>query len=134
VGALLLWCPTGVVALGVGCCHGGVAREDRKAKRQLARTLRQLRDAKNAEAAETYADAVRQALAEVRLIIVAPERVDLYDRIRRDQSGDEAISVITDRRSTDRRLQLECIFPTAGVVNGVATTLPPCSSRKAGHR
>jgi hypothetical protein len=39
----------------------------------------------------------------------------------------------------DLRLELpdgptKRMFPTAGVVNGVATTLNLCSSRKAGHR
>jgi hypothetical protein len=88
-----------------------MAREEQKAKRQPARTLPPLRDAKNAEATETHANAVRHALAEVRLIIVARDEVDLYDRIRRDQLGDEAVRVITDRRSTDRRLQLEVYIP-----------------------
>ena len=87
------------------------AREDQKAERQLVRTARQLRDAKNAEAAKTHADAVLPALAEVRLIIVARAGVDLYDPIRRDQLGDGAVRVITDRRSTDRRLQLEVYIP-----------------------
>ena len=88
-----------------------VAREDRKAKRKLARMLRQLRAAKNAEAAETNADVVRHALAEERLIIVARDEVDLYDHIRRDQFGGESIKVITDRRSTDRRLRMEAHIP-----------------------
>jgi hypothetical protein len=104
-GALLVWW----VLVSVAAMRG-VAREDRKAKRQLARTLRQLRDAKNAEPAETHADAVRHTLAKVRLIIVARDGVDLYDRIRRDQ-GDETVRVITDRRSTDRRHQLEVYIP-----------------------
>ena len=85
-GALLVWW----VLVSVAAMRG-VAREDQKAKRQLARTPHQLRDAKNAEAAETHADAVRDALAEVRLIIVARDGVDLYDRIRRDQLGDEGV-------------------------------------------
>jgi hypothetical protein len=105
-GALLVWW----VLVSVAAMRG-VAREDEKAKRQLARTPHQFRDAKNAEAAETHADAVRHALAEVRLIIVARDGVDLYDRIRRDQLGDETVRVITDRRSTDRRLQLEVYIP-----------------------
>jgi hypothetical protein len=105
-GALLVWW----VLVSVAAMRG-VAREDQKAKLQLARTLRQLRDARNAEVAETHADAVRHGLAEVRLIIVARERVGLYDRLRRDQLGDEAVRVITDRRSTDRRLQLEVYIP-----------------------
>ena len=78
-----------------------VAREDRKAKRKLARMLRQLRDAKTA-------DAVRHALGEGRLIIVARDEVGLYEYIRRrDQFGDETVRVIKDRRSTDRRLRME---------------------------
>ena len=105
-GALLVWW----VLVSVAAMRG-VAREDQKAKRQLARTPHQLRDAKNAEAAETHADAVRHAPVEVRLIIVARDGVDLYDRIRRDQWGDEAVRVITDRRSTDRRHQLEVYIP-----------------------
>ena len=73
--------------------------------------LRQLRDAKNAEAAETDVDAVRHALAEERLIIVARDEVGLYGYIRRDQVGDETVRVITDRRSTDRRLRMEEHIP-----------------------
>jgi len=46
-----------------------------------------------------------------RLIIVARDDADLYDRIRRDQLGDDAVRVITDRRRTDRRLQLEVYIP-----------------------
>jgi hypothetical protein len=88
-----------------------VAREERKAKRKLARMLRQLRDTTNAEAAETDADAVRHALADERLIIVARDEVALYDYIRRDQFGDETVRVITDRRSTDRRLRMEAHMP-----------------------
>jgi hypothetical protein len=87
-----------------------VAREDREAKRQLARMLRQLRDSKP-EAAETDVDAVRHALAEKRLIIVARDEVDLYDSIRRYQTGNETVTVITDRRSTDRRLRMETHIP-----------------------
>jgi membrane protein implicated in regulation of membrane protease activity len=82
-----------------------VARRDQKPKRKLARMLRQLRDAKNA-------DAVRHALAEERLIIVARDEAGLYDYIRRrDQFGDETVRVVTDRRSTDRRLRIEAHIP-----------------------
>jgi len=89
-----------------------VAREDREAKRKLARMLRQLRDAKNTEAAETDVDAVRHALDEERLIIVARAEGGLYDYIRRrDQFGDETVRVIKDRRSTDRRLRMEAHIP-----------------------
>jgi hypothetical protein len=86
-------------------------REDRKAKRKLARMLRQLRDAKNAQGAEMDVDAFRRVLAETRLIIVARDQVDLYHRIRRDQRGNEAVSVITDRRRTARRLRMEAYLP-----------------------
>ena len=88
-----------------------VSREDQKAERQLVRTRRPLRNARNAEAAETHADAVRHAVAEERLIIVARDQVPRYDRIRRGQWGDEAVRVITDRRSIDRRRQLEVYIP-----------------------
>ena len=89
-----------------------VAREDREAKQKLARMLRQLRDAKNTEAAETDVDAVRHVLDEERLIIVARGEVGLYDYIRRrDQFGDETVRVIKDRRSTDRRLRMEAHIP-----------------------
>lgn len=84
-----------------------VAREERKAKRKLARMLRLLRDAKNAEADETDADGVRHAIAEKRLIIVARDEADLYDSIRRHQFGDDIVRVITDRRGTDRRLRMK---------------------------
>ena len=75
-----------------------VAREDRKAKRQLARMLRQLRDAKEAGAAETD-------------IIVARDEVVLYDHFRRDQPGDQAVRIIRDRRSTVRRLRMKARIP-----------------------
>jgi len=89
-----------------------VAREDRKAKRKLARMLRQLRDAENAEAVETDVDAVRHALDKERLIIVARDEVGLYDYIRRrDQFGDETVRVIKDRRRADRRHGLEAHIP-----------------------
>ena len=88
-----------------------VAREDRKAKRKLARMLRQLRDAKHAEAAETDVDAVWHALAEERLIIVARDEIGLYDYIRRREFGDETVRAIKDRRSTDRRLRMEAHIP-----------------------
>lgn len=88
-----------------------VARADRKAKRKVARMLRELRDPENAEAAETDADAVRHALTEKRLIIVARDEASLYDSIRRDQLGDETVRVITDRRSTARRLRMEAHIP-----------------------
>ena len=99
-GAMLVcWIVVSVAAMRL------VARKDRKPKRRLARMLRQLRDAKNA-------DAVRHALGEGRLIIVARDEVGLYEYIRRrDQFGDETVRVITDRRSTDRRLQLEVYIP-----------------------
>jgi hypothetical protein len=103
-GALLVWW----VLVSVAAMRR-VAREDQK--RQLAGTPRPLGDATNAEAEETHADAVRHAFAEARLIIVARDAVDLYDRIRRNQLGDETVTVITDRRSTDRRLHLEVYIP-----------------------
>jgi hypothetical protein len=71
-GVLLVW--WGLVSVAA---TRGAAREDRQRKRQLARTLRQLRDPKTAEAAETHADAPRHALAEKRLIIVACDEAPL---------------------------------------------------------
>ena len=62
-------------------------REERQAQRDLARVLRQFRAAPETEAAERDADAVHPALAEERLIIVARDKVDLYDRFRGDQFG-----------------------------------------------
>jgi hypothetical protein len=87
------------------------AREEEKTEYELERAERQLRAARNAEAAETYAAAARRPLAEERLIIVTRDDVGLYDRLRRDQAGDEAVMIITDRRSTDRRRQLEVYIP-----------------------
>ena len=92
-GALLVcWVVVSVAAMR------RVAREDRKAKRQLARMLRQLRDAKEAGAAETD-------------IIVARDEVVLYDHFRRDQPGDQAVRIIRDRRSTVRRLRMKARIP-----------------------
>ena len=38
-----------------------------------------------------------------RLIVVAREEPDLFDYIRRDQFGDDNVTVIADRRRGDRR-------------------------------
>ena len=103
-GALLVWW----VLVSVAAVRW-VVREDHSTERQLAGRVRQLRDAKDAETAES--DAIRPALAEERLIIVARDEVALYDRIRRNQLGDYAVRVIADRRSTDRRLQLNVYIP-----------------------
>ena len=86
-------------------------REERQAQHNLARTLRQFRAVPETDAAETDADAVRPAPAEERLIIVARDQVDLYDRIRRDQSGHRAVAVIADRRRDDRRRNVELFIP-----------------------
>jgi hypothetical protein len=56
-----------------------------------------------------FAGLVRSTLR--RLIIVARDEVVLYDYIRRDQFGDETVRVITDRRSTDRRLRMRAHIP-----------------------
>ena len=87
-------------------------REERQ-QRNLASMLRQSRAVPETEAAEQDADAVCPALAEERLIIVARDKVDLYDRIRRDQSGHTAVAVIADRRRDDRRRKLEYSFRSA---------------------
>src|SRR6266508_2687464 len=85
-----------------------VARADRKAKRKVARMLR---EPENAVAAETDSFVVHTATTEKRLIIVARDEASLYDSIRRDQLGDETVRVITDRRSTARRLRIEAHIP-----------------------
>jgi hypothetical protein len=84
-----------------------VGREYRNAQH----TTRPLRDANNAEAVETEADAVRPAFAGLRLIIVARDKAGLYERIHKGQSGDEAVRIITDRRENDRRRQLRVYLP-----------------------
>jgi hypothetical protein len=86
-------------------------REERQAQRNLAGMLGQFRAVPETEAAERDADAVRPALAEERLIIVARDKVDLYDSIRRDPLGHRAVTVIADRRGTDRRRKLELFIP-----------------------
>jgi hypothetical protein len=86
-------------------------REERQAQSNLARMLRQFRAVPETEAAERDADAVRPALAEERLIIVARDKVDLYERIRRDRLGDGVVAVIADRRRADRRRKLELFLP-----------------------
>jgi len=105
-GALLVcW-----VLMSVGDMRRAV-REERQTHGNLARTLRQFRAVPETDAAETDADAVRPAPAEERLIIVARDQVDLYDRIRRDQSGHRAVAVIADRRRDDRRRNVELFIP-----------------------
>jgi hypothetical protein len=87
-------------------------REERQAEGNLARVLRQFRADPEAEAAaERDADAVHPALVEERLIIVARDKVDLYDSFRRDQLEHGAVTVIADRRRTDRRRNLELFIP-----------------------
>ena len=83
-----------------------VARDDRKAKRKLARVLRQVQAPRNA-------DAVRRPRSEERLVIVARDD-DLYEYIRRGpfgtrrgQFGDEIVTIITDRRSSARRRRVK---------------------------
>ncbi len=85
-------------------------REERQARRDLAMTLREFRAVPQTEA-DTEADAVHSALAEERLIIVARDKVDLYDRIRRDQLGHPAVTVVTDRRHADRRCKPGLFIP-----------------------
>jgi hypothetical protein len=87
------------------------AREERQAQRTLVRMLPQFRAVPETEAAERDADAVRPGLVEERLIIVARDKLDLYDRLRRDQLGHRAVTVIADRRRTDRRRTLELFVP-----------------------
>jgi hypothetical protein len=87
------------------------AREERQTQRNLARILRQFRAVPETAAAERDADAVRAALAEERLIIVARDKADLYDRIRRDQLGHRVATVIADRRRADRRRKPELFIP-----------------------
>jgi len=65
----------------------------------------------SAGAATPYTDAARRVLAETRLIIVARGHADYTGRIRRIQSTDQAVRVISDRRSTERRRQLEVYIP-----------------------
>jgi hypothetical protein len=64
-----------------------------------------------AGAATPYTDAARRVLAETRLIIVARGHADYTGSIRRIQSTDQAVRVISDRRSTERRRQLEVYIP-----------------------
>jgi hypothetical protein len=87
------------------------ARDPLDEERRLASVGRELRDAKNAEPAETGAVPARDPLDAGRLIIVARDQASLYDYIRRRQSGNQTISVITDRRRADRRHGIEAHVP-----------------------
>lgn len=62
-------------------------------------------------ASRTRAEAASQALAEKRLIIVARDQADLYDRMRRIELRDKAVTVISDRRSAERRRQSAAYTP-----------------------
>jgi hypothetical protein len=79
------------------------AREDREAQRVLARRLRQLREPEQAVLIEsnTGADAAPSMLVH-RRVIVARDKADEYDEIRR-RDGDDDVIVIVDRRKIDRR-------------------------------
>ena len=65
--------------------------------------------------AEPQAETASRALAKKRLIIVARDRIGLYGRLRRRSFKgllkDEEVRIITDRRGTDRRRQLEVYIP-----------------------
>jgi hypothetical protein len=74
---------------------------EQEVERPPAGTVRTVTETENASRA--YADAATHALAEKRLIIVARDQADLYDRISRVQLRDKAVIVITDRRSAERR-------------------------------
>jgi hypothetical protein len=101
------------------------AREERRAQGGLARTLRRFptvpamavgtaqtdADAGRPGDATRRGDTGRPALVEDRLIIVARDKVDLYNRIRRDELGHGDVTVIADRRRTDRRRKLEMFIP-----------------------
>jgi hypothetical protein len=88
-----------------------LARQERKAKRKLARMVRRLRDVGGIEVVEAAVDAVPSRVARTQLIIVARDEVGLYDSIRRDRVADETVLVITDRRRGDRRLRRESHSP-----------------------
>ena len=86
-------------------------RDPLDAERGLSRVGLQLRDVKNAEPAETGAVPARDPLDAGRLIIVARDQASLYDYIRRRHSGNQTVSVITDRRRADRRHGIEAHVP-----------------------
>jgi hypothetical protein len=82
-------------------------REDRNAQTRR----RPLPDANDAEAVEAQGTPARHPIAAPRTIIVARDKVVLYDRIRREQLRDEVAKVIADRRGSDRRRRLELYLP-----------------------
>ena len=49
--------------------------------------------------------------AEPRLIIVARDHGELYDRLRQDRTGNDTVRIIPDRRSADRRRRLQVYIP-----------------------
>jgi len=87
-----------------------VAREEQKAKRNLARVLRQVQAANSAEAGEASGAGVRRAPSEERLIIVARDQ-GLYDYIRGRHFGDEAVRIVMDRRGAARRRRVAAHIP-----------------------
>jgi hypothetical protein len=101
-GALLIW--WGLVSVA---SVRRIRLRDQTLESQLSRAIRQRQDIKGANA-QPQPGAARDVPS---LIVVARDDVDLYDRLRNDQMGDEAVRVITDRRSADRRRQLELYIP-----------------------
>lgn len=85
--------------------------EHQKAEHPLDARLRPLPDTEKAGMAGRHAPASDDELAPQRLIIVAREQPHLYDTIRRVTFRDNAVRVITDRRRTERRRQLEVYIP-----------------------
>jgi hypothetical protein len=88
-------------------------RANRAADRPLLEILRRYWDIQNAQNAATARPpvaAVWPTRATRRLIIVGRDQIDLYGRVRsrslRRQLEDTGITVITDRRGTDRRRAL----------------------------
>jgi hypothetical protein len=85
-------------------------RDDQSAARLLgARGRRSLRGAGTASA-ETRAAVSARGASGRRLIVVARDEGRVYDRLRRAGVA-HAVTIITDRRSTERRLQLQVYIP-----------------------
>lgn len=88
----------------------GEARDDRWAERPRgARGRRPARGAGSATAV-TRATASARRVSGRRLIVVARDAGRVYDRLQRAGVA-HAVTIITDRRSTERRLQLQVYIP-----------------------
>jgi hypothetical protein len=99
----VLWVVLSVVAVR------RAASEQQMVERQSDGTVRPVAETRIPQRA--HAEVASHAFVGKRLIIVARDQADLYDRISRVQLRDKAVTVISDRRSAERRRESSAYTP-----------------------